>query len=485
MGRLLALISSIVSLFTLSWVLCRWLQPVQCINSSLVGKVILESGAQPEPAVQQCSPSVRLFGAKISNLALRAQLPERLNKLEQIVPLLPEVFPIDVHIRQKLTRQLLITPGRVDISADLLMRPRVFEKALVFAQFPNESDFAAGVKSDFLLDENLWGVNRAAFNNRGGESWIENLRGLGNYCRSRNVIVAHQTYCDVHSQYGDSAISDEKLGATPWGLVPVFVRSLEGVYATLGFREKERALQNLLFLDEPQVQSIDDLSRIQSFDQANARFSEIMKTWLMPLMLNRTALNRAVKLATLPAHAPIRYMVVDRSSRDVFPIDKIEMGEMPTAPVLTFVQYGLNQYVVSSDITHRFNRSELMKNHRVERLVYVSCQIPEVENLLRFSGEVKRVLFVRQCAPKDISWSQAFTLGMARYLTDHPESEFMEFNLSALRLAQRLDGPLKHPAQFSNWGKWLKWQSVVSDDQEPSALRPLAAIEGVRRFRMY
>ncbi len=484
MGRFLALTSSIISLFTLSWVLCRWLQPVQCINSSLVSKVVLASG---ETAVQQCSPSARLFGAKISPIAVKARLPERLENLQRIVPLLTQVTPIEVHITRHLKRQLLITPGRVDISADFLMKPKLFERALMFAQFSHESDFAAAVKSEFLLDETLWGVTEPSADAGAASSWVEHMKGLGNYCHSHSVIVAHITYCDVHNQYGDSAISDSKLGPTPWGLAPIFVRSLEGAYAHLNLAGKERLLQDLLFLDEPEDQTIADLTHAKTFTEANAQFAELMRNWLMPLMLKPSIVSTVINSATLPAASPVRYIVIDRSALDVFPIDQVETGILPSPSILTLVEYGLRQYVVPGDITYRFDRAELLKRHDVRRIVYVSCHIPSVDNLLRFGEDdnVKRVLYVRQCASDDMNWSRALTVGLDRYLTNHAETQFMEFNLSALRLAQRQRGPLKDASEISNWGKWLKWQNVVTDDESPSALRPLAVIEGVRRFRMF
>lgn len=480
MGRFLALLSSIISLFTLSWILGRWLQPQQCINSSLVSKVVLSSGA---PAVQQCSAETRLFGAKVSPDVVRSNLLERLSSLQRIVPLLSSVFPTTIHIQERIKHQLLITPGRIDISSDVLMKPKILERAVLFAQFPTDSDFSAAVKSEFLLDENLWGVNDHS--NGSSDSWIANLKGLGNYCRSRHVIVAHQTYCDIHNEYGDSFIVDQKLGPTSWGLVPVFVRSLEKAYAALGIRQKERFLKNLIFLDEPSINSIDSLKNPKSLARANSDFVSIVNNWLMPLMLNKSARQAALRAVSIPKRDPIRYMVIDRSSRDVFPIEKIEMGEWPSPHILTFVEYGIRQYVLSSDVTHEFNRAKLFKRHQVNRVIYVSCRIPSVNNLVQFGGGVKRVLFVRECSPRDVNWPQALTLGLRRYLSLHPGEEFMEFNLSSLRLARHLEGPLENPDRLSSWGRWLKWQSVVTDETEPTALRPLAVIDGVRRFRMY
>ena len=148
------------------------------------------------------------------------------------------------------------------------------------------------------------------------------------------------------------------------------------------------------------------------------------------------------------------------------------------------VEFGTNRFFMPSRVAYKISRKEIFREFRVKNVIYVSCEMPEVENLLAYEGMTKRVLFVRQCTPEEINWSAVATKGISSYLKASTNTQFVEFNLSALKLAKRVRGPLRNSENFTAWQRWLLWQKIVNDD-EPTVQRPLSAIDGVRRFRIF
>src|SRR5690606_32019471 len=102
-------------------------------------------------------------------------------------------------------------------------------------------------------------------------------------------------------------------------------------------------------------------------------------------------------------------------------------------------------------------------------------------SLLSYEILAERVVYLRQCEEEDLNWQDIIDSGMDSYLVQNPNVEFAEFNLSALRLAARLRGDLQDPASIDSWSRWLIWQDQL--DEIGDIRRPLAVIEGVRRYR--
>jgi hypothetical protein len=298
-------------------------------------------------------------------------------------------------------------------------------------------------------------------------------------------LLAHRAYCSAHNQYNDSFITDYELGPTPWSLVPYYVATLRDLYSQQNIQAKTDFLKNLVFLSEPESSTFDRWPRISNLKKLDEVFIKVSKDFFMPLMLPTPMVERALEKTRIAAHREIDYVVIGRSARERFATEVWQATMVAASPAdgnMVVVELGRQKYFFPSDVGYDLSRDEILKNHRIRNLVYVSCDVPEVASLLELQKIGSRVTFVRDCQGQ-VEWSRAFEQGLPTYLAHHLEVEFIEFNLSAIRLAKRLNGTLRDVENMSAWQKWLKWQKVVADE-EPKVSRPLAVIDGVRRFRM-
>lgn len=477
MMRFLGVFSSIISLFTLSWCLSRWLGPRHCINSSLVSKVVMEPG---HDITQTCDPFVQLTAPGITYDLLKTGLVERLDRLENIKKYVGATESrVQITINRNSKNQILFQPGEIIVSLDQAALPGLVERALLYEHFAGETDFAAAVKSDFLWAQFVTDTPIQP------QLWIAALSGMNGYCHSDHVLLSHNAYCSAHNQYNDSFISDYELGPTPWSLVPYFVTTLRKLYQEQPIEKKESFLKNLIFLSEPESSTFDRWPQISSSNKLDDVFLVQAKNFLIPLMLPAEQVNRVVGETLFKNQSEIDYVVIGRSARERF-AEEIWQNQVAKQPVLinipVVVELGLQKFFYPSDVGFSLSRVDLLKKHKIRNLIYISCEVPEVENLLDLQNVAPHVTYLRDC-DSQVDWSTAFQQGLPNYLSHHPEIEFIEFNISALRLAKRLNGTLRDVDNISAWQRWLKWQKVVADD-EPTVSRPLAVIDGVRRFRI-
>ncbi len=477
MMRFLGIFSSIISLFTLSWCLSRWLGPQHCINSSLVSKVVMEPGHE---ITQACDPMVQLTAPAVTYDLIKTGLVERLDHLETMRAYVGATDArTQITINRQAQNQVLFQPGEIVVSYDQAMVPGLVERALLYQHFSGETDFAAAVKSDFL-----WGqfVTHGPIES---QMWTSALSGMNGYCHSDHVLLAHRAYCTAHNEYNDSFITDYELGPTPWSLVPYFVSTIRRLYEEQPLDKKDEFLKNLIFLSEPESSAFDHWPQISSLKKLDDVFLVQAKNFLIPLMLPAIQVDRAIGETLFNKKDSIDYVVIGRSARETFASD-IWQGQVAKQVALaqtpTIIELGLQKYFYPSDIGFNIGRSEIVKQHKIRNLAYISCEVPEIDNLLDLQSVSAHVTYVRDC-DSHIDWSAAFSQGLPNYLSHHLEIEFIEFNISALRLAKRLNGTLRDVENISAWQRWLKWQKVVADD-EPTISRPLAVIDGVRRFRI-
>jgi hypothetical protein len=477
MARFLGITSSIISLFILSWCMSRWLGPAHCINSTLVSKVVMEPG---HDIIQMCDPVVKLTAPALPFDLVKSGILERLNTLESLKDYWGHLeTKTEIIINRKAKQQILFQPGQVILSLDQLMIPGVAERALLYQHFSGESDFAAAVKSDFLWNEF---VIRSPIDL---PLWVSRLNGMNGYCHSESVLLSHKTYCAAHNQYSDSFITDVELGPTPWSLEPYFVAVLRKLYESQDIQKKTEFLKNLIFLSEPDSTTFDKWTRIEKLADVDALFLHEVKNFLMPMMVPESQIEAILAPTLVQASKSADFVIIGRSARETFATENWGANPVSTLPfsVPTVVELGNKRFFYPSDVGFRFSRRDLKQNHEIRNLIYISCDVPAVEDLIILGKLAPRVTYVKECGDHKINWSLAFSSGLPEYLRAHSNVDFIEFNISSLKLAKRLNGTLRDVENISAWQRWLKWQKVVADE-EPSISRPLAVIDGVRRYRI-
>ena len=476
MFRFSLLLSSICCLFVLSWVLTRMFGPANCINSTLVGKVVINSGVE---VLRTCEPAARLLDSLPSEVVTHSRLLQRLQRLEEVAPYVDSQQGfIALHIKTNMRKELLIQPQVITISEDYLYQPGLLEQAILFLKINNSNPLAASAVAQFLWQEFL--SHDAKMEH--GRLWLAELDTLSGYCSSNHVLPVHYTFCDARNEMSDSYISDEPAEAVPWSLLSTFSDVLRESYEAANFTQKKNILDNLMFLGEVEDTFIDDIPTNKDLKSLDHSFQRMLSDWLMPLTLDHEILQKSVGDQRLLQSTKADYVVVGRTSRNSFSFDFSRPEQLSQRQLI--VESGINKYFFPSRVPFKTSRKDIFNEFQVQNVIYVSCEIPALENLLVYEGMVKRVLFVKQCSAEEIDWSQVAAQGIASYLKNNNGTQFVEFNLSALKFARRVRGPLSNSENFSAWQRWLLWQKIVNDD-EPTVKRPLSAIEGVRRFRVF
>lgn len=476
MTRFSLFFSSICSLFVLSWVLTRWFGPENCINSTLVGKVVINSG---ESETKRCTPIIRLLDGAPAKIVASAQLLSRINQLEKLAPFLNhEESELTININTQSRHELMLQGHSIRISADNLESKNLLERAILFLKLNNNSPLTASATADFLLEEFKYKKNDLA-----PRPWVSFVGSLHSYCQSAGVLLVHYDFCQTQNELDDSYIISADSTPVSWSLAPVYTQILKDIYRSSTLRGKQAIMSNLIFLGELEDTFIAEISGSKSILSYEDSFFQMLRDWLMPLMINEELLESVIAKYKIKHAKNINYLYVGRSSRDVFPLAFSERVSQQSKK-LYLMQTGTNQFFYPSDIPVRMLRTEVYETFKVENTIYVSCDMPEVESLLEFDGLANRVLYIRQCSEDEIDWDSVVSIGLNEYLKSNANIEFVEFNVSALKLAKKVRGPLLDSDNFIAWQKWLLWQRIISDDG-PQVQRPLSAIDGVRRFRIF
>jgi hypothetical protein len=477
MARITLLFSSICSLFVLSWFLSRWSSPANCINSTLVGKVVIDTS---DYELKTCDPTSRLLSPQPESVLTEAQLIRRIEKIEELSPYLDfKDIAITISVITKKPQILSFNGSIIHISDDLLKIDGMLERALLFIKLNNSSSMAAAAIADFL-----WAEFIAKSDDVARQPWLSQLTTMHAYCMSDKVLLIHYDFCKAHNELSDSYISDSEAAPVPWSLASTYTQILRDLYRNSTLIEKTEMLEKILFLGELEDTFIEEHVQSSSAIALDNSFETMIKDWLMPLMLPKNNIDLVVGQFSLKQHSKVNYVVVGRSSRDIFPMDFAIAAKNKTIAGPFVLQFGAAQYFYPSDVALKSKQDDFLRKVKIDNLIYVSCDMPEVESLLAFESKTNRVLFVRQCDYDEIDWSEIASVGIVAYLKANTKTEFIEFNLSALRLAKRVRGPLDNIEDFGSWQKWLLWQSVTKDEGQ-DIHRPLSAIDGVRRYRMF
>lgn len=478
MARFTLIFSSICSLFVLSWCLSRWSGPQNCINSTLVGKLIILPGGQ---TVDHCDPVVRLFADQPPKIVKESQIFRRLEKLEELAPYLDQQgAPITLTIHEQGGRELTMDQATLRLGERSVMEPSILERSLLFMKINNGTPVTSAAVADFLWQEFVSKTRMTPI-----QPWLTYLSSLKSYCQSDRVLLIHRGFCDTHNELNDSFISDDEGMPVPWGLTVLYTSVLRFLYQSSDLAHKKQLLENIIFLGDPDDLFLDEPIPAGALSSRISSFDKMMMDWLMPLLMPEDTVRGALAKYRMNSNELYNYVMVGRSSRHVFPLDfngdpEEKLRERP------IIQFGVTRYIDPSDVTHRFSREEIFQNFSVKNVIYASCEMPEVESLLEFRDLTQKVIFIKVCHEDDVDWRLLAQRGLSEYLQSHPRSQFIEFNLSALQLAKRLRGPLHDSSNFQSWQKWLLWQSTVLDGSERAAIqRPLSAIDGVGRFRMF
>jgi hypothetical protein len=372
------------------------------------------------------------------------------------------------------------------ISEDLIGKPGVLERAILFLKVNNNQPLTASVIADFLWNTQL--ADKTS-RNQATPFWLTTLKPISQYCQSNERLLIHHSFCEAHNELGDSMMVDIDNGPVEWSLKPILVSILSQVYQEAPLREKQMILENILFLGEWSEEFTETLATSTDFAVANQSFQATVSAWLMPVLANESRVSEVVEQYTDIEKSPLSVFVVGRSSRVAFsqvvtPVLQKDDAKSEITENLIFL-HGQRLRFLESNIEWRFQRHGFLKSAAAENLIYLSCELPGVDSLLEYAPVTNRITFVRFCDGDDLDWQQIADQGIREYLAKNEKVQFVEFNLAAIGFAQKIRGPLVRHEDFSAWQRWLMWQQIVTDDQGRETRRPLSVIDGVSRFRYF
>lgn len=424
----------------------------------------------------------------LTRLTHNPKLPEVLqhnliSRIESLVDLVPytdvTLAPTTVYILPGKEAALSIDNQVIKISLSNLDAPGVLERALLFSRLNNGRPIAAAATADFLWREF---IARTSISTH--RSWRTYLSSIVSYCQSESKLLVHFDFCETQNEFIDSFIASDTPQVIPWALSNFYSQYLSDLYKSLNLSEKAKLLNNLVFLDEPDDLFIEKIGNSKSsLKNQELAFEQLITSWILPVDIEKTIVQKNLARYLLRNQDAYNYIVVGRSSRDIFPLEfTVEDDDVLSEPMI--IQYGGTRYFYPSDVPNKTARMDIFNATNIKNVIYVSCDLPEVESLLEFKPFTQKVTFVRQCESDDVDWNHVAAIGLNDFLKENSNTEFVEYNLSALALAQKMRGPLQNSDDFLAWQKWLNWEkSVPSED--PSVLRPLAAIDGVERYRLF
>lgn len=488
MTRFLLLTSSIISLFVLSWCLGRLYSPQNCINSTLIGKVVITEGQEaPAELFQRCQFIDRLLQPMPSQWAVQTELLSRMDRLQTVASYLDfQEERINIKVLRGAKNELGFQEQELFISEDLVEKVGVLERAILFMKVNNNQPLTASVIADFLWDTQLAENTSKNFTS---PFWLTTLKPISQYCQSDDRLLIHHSFCEAHNELGDSMMVDIDDGPVEWSLKPVLVSILSQVYQKAPLREKQMILENILFLGELGEEFTETLTKTTDFAAANESFRSVINAWLMPILAHESRVSDVVDQFIDIEKSPLSVFVVGRSSRSAFsnvmaPIAVENSKKNEVTENLVFL-HGQRMRFLESGIDWRFQRHSFLKAANAENLIYLSCELPEVESLLEYAPVTNRITFVRFCEGDELDWQKISDLGIREYLVKNEKIQFVEFNLAAIGFAHKMRGPLVQHEDFSAWQRWLMWQKIVDDEQGHETSRPLSVIDGVSRFRYF
>jgi hypothetical protein len=484
MGRLILLVSSITSIFVLSWSLTRYAREMTCLNSTLVSKVDKIHGNSY--TLKTCDLAEKILAPNANEEILNLNLISRIEALNGIAYLMPKSFQ-KTHIVITVNEdEVSFRNDRIYMGIEALKKPDLLERAIITKNFYYQNPMSSEVIAEVLL---------SIFRNesiRPARPWFKDIRTLSMYCKEDSLAI-HNEFCAAHNELNQGLIFDGEYGPSPWSLKPLYVDLVLDIFTHSTLEEQRSLISNLIFIGEPDDGFLEVIDTSGSIQKSEAQIIRMLAAWLSPLGANKNLIAKAIKQRLISTQPIDAYIVIARSARDDFPIGEWANGYHIEGHPMA-VEFGLSTYFFPSDVAFKLKRHDAIELFRPKKVIYVSCEIPSLNQLKSMYG-AEQVMFLRSCHADEIDWFELARLGVDRYIEYKPDTQFMEFNVPALMFAERVRGPLREQAVIGDWQKWLIWQSVeneelstgnstVNSTVNSAVKKPLAVIEGVKRFRM-
>ena len=470
MLRNLLLYSTVCSLFVLGYFLPRWSGPKNCINSSLVEEITVEKVERP---ILKCNLKNRSLTEAPPEWVRDIRALERVEDIEFMAYFWAEPdTKLRLHLDDSLDSYVSFRDGVLQVSPAALSEPGVFEKALMTYWLGINDPVTAQSAVDFL-----WKTRQYEEMEQDNSFWLKHLVSLRSYCGLKLNTLHHEDFCSIQRELGDGlVVTESDGGSVHWSMHNVFSQIMSKVFKMLPLKDKQKFVHRLIFLnkiEEPYPWA--HVSYMESLGELDLTF------WNQVLhIFSSLDIDYNLLWAAAWEHLPSRsnqefhYTVVDRDISWNLPVGM--------NPRNSFVEHSSSKFLFPSDIPLRFSRNEIMSSMKVDGVSIVACETPTPKRLLEFQPYTNKVLFVRVCDDKPQQVAEILSMTPPKFIASNSEVEFIEFNLSALKLASDNKGSLQSHNEIQSWSKWLEWQDFVYD-KERSAYRPRAVYDGIGWFR--
>jgi hypothetical protein len=467
--RKLLLISTIFSVLVLSWVLPRWTAPQNCISSTFVEQISFSGGSE---SIKKCDLRTRTLSKTPDSWIQQTTLISRINRLDALIYLLPEPMSrVQIMIAEEDPDQLTLSANLIQIGKNQIMRPTVLERALITYWFGHRDPLASQVIADFV-----WSYMRGETKKISrAEPWLMSYSGLATYCSKRGNLMAHEEYCSLQRELGDGLVSDyDDEAGVVWSLHPIYTKLLARIFLNSSVENQQKLIKRLVFIN-----SFEDLGEFLSaktylgLEDLDLGFQKSVASAFAPLGLSQVEIDEAVEPFLMRNARELPYLVFG---------DDID-GDQAVSLPNSIVESGAAKRIYPSRLTSHISRQDIFKYLDVREVVFVGCYPPQVKHLLEFEDYTNKITFIRMCDAKGDDLKRILYFGTESFLRLHPKTEFIEFNLKALKVAQRIKGlPSEEFVDLSDLTNWIESQGS-SFDSSKQAYRPHSAFAAVSWYR--
>lgn len=473
MVRRIYAISSIFSLFVLSWVLVRSFAPLNCINSTFIDKINIVSPSGESTQINQCSFAERISGPIVSERTLTHNLIQRVLELEKVRIFWPTTKnKVNVEIVNTEEDALNFEGDVFRIHANRLKNSDQFEKGLLTLLSPSSQDPSSLMTREVLADF-FWSASKGE-EPRSTRPWMTYFQSLSTYCRGDDHLISHGEFCGLRRQIGDGLISpDSDTGAVSWSLLPLLSSIVKKSFHYSSLQDQYGILDRVFFLSEWSDEDLFDPS-VTSLAGLELRFRENIADWLKPLGLQTVVQDRVLAEFSLFANRKYHYVILgDDQSHHVL--------KNPVAGLI--FEHSGHKYFSPSDVPMNLPRREILSQLTIEDVTFVGCEWPSPRELLKFTSYKQNVFFIKSCEEPTWKWQDLVKKGALELAKSNPQVHFVEFNLRSLQLAQRTRGPFNGSSRIEDWQNWLGWKNIAPADKD-QLNRPISNLEGISRFRL-
>lgn len=464
----------------------KWMGPRNCINSSLVEEITVQDSAiAKNQIIELCSLKSRSFSEPPPNW-LRGQLTfDRIEWVETLASLWERPdHKIKLVISNDDDVYLSYRDESLQIGRSALEKPGVLERALISYWIGLRDTISSQIATDLIWS--IMGKSPSQVN-FSFQSWTELLVSLKSYCGKSLNILQHEEFCQIQRNLGDGLVVGQKLNdedqkAVHWALHIAATKYLRQAFDRMPLTRKKTFLEGLIFInrieDETLWSKLDQMGSVEELDQV---FWSYVLQITSSLGVEESELWEIAKPSMIQySNYPVNYMVLNSGLSWSLPIKPTNPAAKTSEIIIEQVS---DKYLFPSDVPLHFSRQSVFDNREIESVTIVDCVTPQPKKVLEFDPYVRRVLYVRICEDSKDHLKDLLSMGADRFVQKHKDIEYIEFNLSALRLAQRTKGNLQGSTKIEDWSHWLDWQKL-DFDQEKSAFRPRAVIDAINSFRI-